>query len=74
MKFALDSAYTGQLTLGDRQYAYADLKRLFDADTLARLPYSLRLLVENVARCFPEALPPVLARARHARRPSCPTA
>lgn len=64
MKFALDSAYTGQLTLGDRQYAYADLKRLFDADALARLPYSLRLLVENVARCFPEALPPVLARAR----------
>lgn len=64
MKFALDSAYIGQLTLGDRQYAYVDLKRLFDADTLARQPYSLRLLVENVARCFPEALPPVLARAR----------
>lgn len=44
---------------GDR-FVYVDLHKLIPQDALARLPYSIRLLLENVARCSPEALQPVL--------------
>jgi aconitate hydratase len=44
-------------------FAYVDLHKLLDHAQLAKLPYSIRILLENVARCSPEALPSVLARA-----------
>mgnify|MGYP003582366129 FL=1 len=55
----------------DRQdFAYVDLHKLLDAAQIERLPYSIRILLENVARCSPEALPSVLARAI-GKGPSC---
>ncbi|MFC5714937.1 aconitate hydratase AcnA [Pseudomonas sp. GCM10022188] len=52
-----------QLSVDDTTYAIVDLYKILPPEQLRRLPYSIRLLLENVARCSPEALAPVLARA-----------
>ncbi len=59
---ALD--YFRPLSIDGRDYRIVNLYRLLDATQLARLPYSIRLLLENVARCTPEALPAALERAQ----------
>ncbi|MBI3145964.1 MAG: aconitate hydratase AcnA [Pseudogulbenkiania sp.] len=59
------------LEVQGQRYAYVDLARILAADELARLPYSIRVLLENVARRSPEALPPFLARVR-GEGPDCP--
>ncbi|WP_110970511.1 aconitate hydratase AcnA [Pseudomonas huaxiensis] len=51
------------LVIDQQTFAYVDLYKLLTPTEVARLPYSIRILLENVARCSPEALPPVLARA-----------
>jgi len=51
------------LVIDQEHFAYVDLKKLLSPSQLQRLPYSIRILLENVARCTPEALEPVLARA-----------
>lgn len=51
------------LEIDRTQFAYIDLKKLLSTSQLQRLPYSIRILLENVARCSPEALESVLARA-----------
>lgn len=51
------------LVIDQAHFAYVDLKKLLSPSQLQRLPYSIRILLENVARCTPEALAPVLARA-----------
>ncbi len=51
------------LEIDQAQFVYIDLKKLLSASQLQRLPYSIRILLENVARCTPDALAPVLARA-----------
>ncbi|MFK0095779.1 aconitate hydratase AcnA [Pseudomonas sp. NPDC090592] len=51
------------LEIDQVRFAYVDLKKLLTPSQLQRLPYSIRILLENVARCTPEALEPVLARA-----------
>ncbi|TFW39720.1 aconitate hydratase AcnA [Pseudomonas putida] len=51
------------LEIDEARFAYVDLKKLLSLSQLQRLPYSIRILLENVARCSPEALAPVLARA-----------
>lgn len=51
------------LEIGQAQFAYVDLKKLLNPSQLQRLPFSIRILLENVARCTPQALQPVLARA-----------
>lgn len=55
--------YLSTLDIADERFAYVDLYKLIPPSTLSRLPYSIRLLLENVARCSPEALTPVLACA-----------
>ncbi|WP_427183971.1 aconitate hydratase AcnA [Bordetella bronchialis] len=65
-----DPALLERLAVNGRDYAYVALRRLLPADRLAALPYSVRLLIENVARCQPDALPAVLARAQ-GRGPAC---
>lgn len=52
-----------QLVVDNEPFVYVDLHKLFSPSQVARLPYSIRILVENVARCSPDALPSVLARA-----------
>jgi aconitate hydratase len=52
------------LAIDGRDYVYVALHRLLAPDVLATLPYSIRLLLENVARCQPDALPAVLACAQ----------
>ncbi|WP_249673084.1 aconitate hydratase AcnA [Pseudomonas abieticivorans] len=51
------------LTLQGEAFAYVNLHKMLDHEQLVKLPYSIRILLENVARCSPEALPSVLARA-----------
>ncbi|MFJ4458373.1 aconitate hydratase AcnA [Pseudomonas sp. NPDC089392] len=51
------------LEIDQAQFAYVDLKKLLSPSQLQRLPFSIRILLENVARCTPQALQPVLARA-----------
>lgn len=51
------------LEIDQAQFAYVDLKKLLNPSQLQRLPFSIRILLENVARCTPQALQPVLARA-----------
>ncbi|MEE1925192.1 aconitate hydratase AcnA [Pseudomonas sp. 148P] len=51
------------LVIDQQTFAYVDLHKLLGAEALARLPYSIRILLENVARCSPQALPSVLLRA-----------
>jgi aconitate hydratase len=59
-----------RLAVNGQDYAYVALRRLLPDASLAALPYSIRLLIENVARCQPAALPAVLARAQ-GQGPSC---
>jgi aconitate hydratase len=70
MKSPLPSSCLDSLTINGRHYAYVALHRILPADVLPTLPYSIRLLIENVARCQPDALPAVLARAQ-GRGPAC---
>ncbi|MDU9394673.1 aconitate hydratase AcnA [Pseudomonas sp. zfem002] len=51
------------LVIDQQVFAYVDLDKLLGPEQLARLPYSIRILLENVARCSPRALPSVLLRA-----------
>lgn len=51
------------LVIDDEPFAYVDLARMLSSAQLSKLPYSIRILLENVARCSPQALPSVLARA-----------
>lgn len=51
------------LVVDNEPFVYVDLHKLFSPSQVARLPYSIRILIENVARCSPDALPSVLARA-----------
>ncbi|WP_273820388.1 MULTISPECIES: aconitate hydratase AcnA [Pseudomonas] len=51
------------LTVDNELFAYVDLNRMLSPAQLSKLPYSIRILLENVARCSPESLPSVLARA-----------
>ncbi|WP_414704946.1 aconitate hydratase AcnA [Pseudomonas sp.] len=49
--------------INDEAFTIIDLSKMLDQCQLERLPYSIRILLENVARCSPAALPSVLARA-----------
>ena len=60
MKTPLDPRFENQLQIDGARYAYVDLLKVMPASDLQRLPYSIRLLIENVARCSPAALPEVL--------------
>ncbi len=51
------------LVVNDDAFTIVDLSKLLSQDQLAKLPYSIRILLENVARCSPHALASVLARA-----------
>ena len=57
------SNYLNHLTVDGQRYAYVDLHKLLTPVQLHRLPYCLRILLENIARCAPASLPQVLARA-----------
>lgn len=56
----IEPRFLNHLNVDQRQYAFVDLKRVVSAEMLATLPYSLRILLENVARCSPESLPDFL--------------
>ncbi|GAB2898607.1 aconitate hydratase AcnA [Paralcaligenes ginsengisoli] len=53
----------GQIDIRGQVYHYVDLPKIVGGECLQKLPYSIRLLLENVARCAPEAFDGVLARA-----------
>ncbi len=56
---------TSVLNIAGRDYRYAPLERLLTQHELQAVPYSIRILLENVARRAPESLPPVVERARN---------
>lgn len=51
------------LVIDNEPFAYIDLNKMLSPMQVSKLPYSIRILLENVARCSPESLPSVLARA-----------
>ncbi|BBP78053.1 hypothetical protein PHLH7_41570 [Pseudomonas sp. Ost2] len=51
------SEFLSHLDIDQQRFAYLDLHKLLTPGQLARLPYSLRILLENIARCAPAALP-----------------
>ncbi|HGM5581755.1 TPA: aconitate hydratase AcnA [Pseudomonas putida] len=60
----IDNAHLmSPLKIDQDHFTYLDLKKLLTPTQLQRLPYAIRILLENVARCSPEALAAVLARA-----------
>ncbi|NEB22096.1 aconitate hydratase AcnA [Streptomyces coelicoflavus] len=62
-----DPTATAVLTVDGHSYRYQPLAGLLPAGRLAEVPYSVRVLLENVARRSPAALDDVLARARSGR-------
>lgn len=67
---AIDDRFQSHLQIGQTRYAYVDLHKILDRAELARLPYSIRILMENVARCSPEALGNFIACVRE-NAPAC---
>ncbi|MHA3093156.1 aconitate hydratase AcnA [Acinetobacter brisouii] len=58
---SIPNSYLSHLTVNSTAYAYVDLHKVVnDGQQLAKIPYSLRILLENVARCSPEKLPHIL--------------
>ncbi|MDA0564450.1 aconitate hydratase AcnA [Streptomonospora sp. S1-112] len=57
-------AETSALDIGGSRYRYVPLEHLLTRRELAAVPYSVRVLLENVARRAPEALPDVVGRIR----------
>lgn len=57
------SDFLNHLHIDGQRYAYIDLHKLLTPAQLHRLPYSLRILLENIARCAPASLLAVLSRA-----------
>ena len=53
---AIDARHQSHLQVGDTRYAYVDLHKILTPDELLSLPYSIRILLENVARCSPASL------------------
>lgn len=53
---AIDARHQSHLQVGDTRYAYVDLHKILTPDELFNLPYSIRILLENVARCSPASL------------------
>ncbi|MFI6579267.1 aconitate hydratase AcnA [Nocardiopsis sp. NPDC050513] len=60
----LAAAPRADLDVGGTLFQYVPLDRLLDPATLDALPYTVRILIENVARRAPHALPAVLERTR----------
>jgi aconitate hydratase len=56
----MDAYPLDSLDIRGRRYRWLDLRRVMHEAELRQLPYSIRVLVENVARCHPDALPPLL--------------
>ncbi len=52
--------YLSNLMVNNKNYLYIDLKKVINQEELHKLPYSMRILLENVARCSPESLNNVL--------------
>jgi len=55
--------FINHLVIDNEPFAYIDLNKMLSPVQASKLPYSIRILLENVARCSPESLPSVLARA-----------
>jgi len=60
----IDARHQSHLQVGDTRYAYVDLHKILTPDELIGLPYSIRILLENVARCSPASLDNFIACIR----------
>ncbi|MGW3563867.1 aconitate hydratase AcnA [Streptomyces sp. NPDC000941] len=60
----MNADHTAVLTVEGRSYRYQPLDRILPSVELDALPYAVRVLLENVARRSPQALPDMVARAR----------
>ncbi|MDQ0124735.1 aconitate hydratase [Pseudomonas lini] len=67
---AIDARHQSHLQVGDTRYAYVDLHKILTPDELFSLPYSIRILLENVARCSPASLDNFIACIREGA-PAC---
>ncbi len=63
--FTMNPIPLDTLTIGDTDYRWLDLKRVIAEPALRKMPYSVRILVENTARRSPGALGPLLDHLLH---------
>ncbi|MGA2000663.1 MAG: aconitate hydratase AcnA [Terriglobales bacterium] len=70
MRLACEPSNLGRLTVDGETYAFVELGKVVAGSDSERLPYCIRILLENVARCSPEALSSCVARALHGG-PAC---
>lgn len=63
MRTRCDESLLEWLSVKGERYQFVSLARVPGIGSLDQIPYSLRHLLENVARCSPDALLPVAARA-----------
>lgn len=66
----IDARHESHLQVGDTHYAFVDLYKILSRHELLCLPYSIRILLENVARCSPASLDNFIACIRHGA-PAC---
>ncbi|MDG4662972.1 aconitate hydratase AcnA [Mycobacterium sp. 236(2023)] len=59
----VDGTYA-DLSVDGERFRYLPLDRVLSAGELATTPYSIRVLVENIARCSPGSLPALVATLR----------
>src|SRR4029450_7982732 len=60
-----------ELIVGRDHYAWVNLERVLPEQALRQLPYSVRILLENVARCRPGGRPPPLVAYVQGKGPAC---
>ncbi|CAI8887338.1 Aconitate hydratase A [Pseudomonas sp. IT-P12] len=66
----IDARHQSHLQVGDTRYAYVDLHKILTPAELIGLPYSIRILLENVARCSRASLDNFIACIRQGA-PAC---
>lgn len=68
----LSPQFLSEIQVNGQLYSYIDLYKVInDEQQLLKIPYSLRILLENVARRSPEALPTILNNLLTAKNEAC---
>lgn len=68
----LSPQFLSEIQVNGQLYSYIDLYKVMnDEQQLLKIPYSLRILLENVARRSPEALPTILNNLLTATNEAC---
>ncbi|MFL4396776.1 aconitate hydratase AcnA [Acinetobacter pittii] len=68
----LSTQFLSEIQIDGQAYSYIDLYKVIkDKQQLLQIPYSLRILLENIARRTPEALPDILNNLLKVKNEAC---